>query len=185
MKNIKVASRYAKSLLKIAIEQNTVEDVYKDMQLITTVCSENKELTNLLDSPLIKSDKKQTVLDLIFQKQISKVSHSFIAIIIAKKREGALVDIVNAFIKEYKLHKNITIASVTSAIPLVQTQKDIIIHLLKKQFSTTIELQEIVNKDIIGGMVVKVGDKQIDESIKRKLINLKMTLGNNAYVKAF
>lgn len=183
MRDIKVASRYAKSLLGIAIEENKLEELHNDMQLINKVCNENRELELLLKSPIVKTDKKEAILEEIFSKNISQITKSFVSIILRKKREGLLPDISNAFIDAYKAHKNITTATVTSAVNLSNQQKETIVKLLEKQGKENIELVEVVNEDIIGGIILRVGDKQVDESIKRKLINLEMEFSENPYIK--
>lgn len=186
MRDIKVASRYAKSLLLIAIEENSLEELHNDMQLVNDVCSNNNDLVLLLKSPTIKSDKKKAILDTLFTNQISKIAASFISIIITKKREGLLGDIAAAFVDTYKLHKNIKTAQVTSAIALTKEQKEKVIALLSStNNSSAVDLNEVVDPTIIGGMILRVGDKQIDESIKRKLMNLEMEFDENPYVKEF
>ncbi|MGB0887657.1 MAG: ATP synthase F1 subunit delta [Vicingaceae bacterium] len=183
MRDIKVASRYAKSLLKIAIDENSLEDLHKDMVLVNDVCVNNKELTLLLQSPIIKTDKKTAIMNEIFGGKISQIATSFIAIIISKKREGILGDIAASFIETYKNHKNIKTAQVTSAVPLSQDQKDKVVAMLKASSKTeVVDLNEIIDPTIIGGMIVRVGDKQIDESIKRKLTNLEMEFDDNLYI---
>ena len=185
MRDIKVASRYAKSLLNIAIEEKALKEVHADMQLINDVCNNNHDLELLLKSPIVKPDKKSAILSEIFGKQVSKISNSFIAIILTKKREGLLADIANAFIDTYKNHNNITTASVTSAQPLSKDQKAKVVALLEGQGKQNVELKEIVNADIIGGLILRIGDKQVDESIKRKLNNLEMEFDENPYIKEF
>lgn len=185
MRDIKVASRYAKSLLKIAIDENILEDLHKDMQLVNDVCNNNPDLVLLLKSPIVRIDKKTTILDEIFGKHISQISSSFISIILTKKREGLLADISDAFIDIYKTHKNITTATVTTAVPLSKEQKSKIIALLGKEGKSDVDLKEVVDADIIGGMVLRIGDKQVDESIKRKLKNLEMEFDENLYIKEY
>jgi len=183
MRDIKVASRYAKSLLGIALEQNSLEDVHNDMQLIYNVCSENRDLEILLKSPIVKTDKKSAILTEIFGKKISKISNTFLSIILMKKREAIIADIATAFIDIYKTHKNIATASVTTAVTLTKEQRTNIINLIKSQGKESVDLTEIINPDIIGGMIIKVGDKQVDESIKRKLTNLEMEFEDSSYVQ--
>lgn len=188
MRDIKVASRYAKSLLKLAIEVKSLEEIYADMQLIHQVCNENRELVLLLKSPIIKQDKKQAILDAIFGEKLSKTSATFMKLIISKKRGRILSDIAASFIDSYKNYKHIKTAQVTSAVVLSKTQKENIITILKsgsKDNTNTYELIEVVDESIIGGLIVRVGDKQIDESIKRKLTNLEMEFEKNPYVKDF
>lgn len=102
MADIRVSSRYAKSLLSLAVEQNCLEQVAKDMHFIEKVISENKPLLLLLKSPIIKTDKKISILSEIFEKNISAVSFSFIKIIARKKREVILQNIASSFNAQYK-----------------------------------------------------------------------------------
>jgi len=186
MRDIKVASRYAKSLLKIAIDENALEELHNDMKLVNNVCSTNADLVLLLKSPIVKSDKKSEILNAVFNKQLSKIANTFITLIITKKREGILGDIAASFIDIYKHHINIKTAIVTSAIPLSKSQKESVIAILKSSKETaSVDLKEIVDENILGGMILRVGDKQVDESIKRKLMNLEMEFDENPYIKEF
>lgn len=178
MRDIKVASRYANSLLKIAIEENSLEDLHKDMLLVHDICTKNNDLVLLLRSPIVKSEKKKSIVDAVFSNHLSKISNTFISLIITKKREGLLSDIASSFIDVYKHHKKIKSATVTSAVALSKEQKNSITAILNSSKETEgVDLTEIVNPEIIGGMIIRVGDKQIDESIKRKLTNLEMEFG--------
>lgn len=185
MRDIKVASRYAKSLLGISVEQKQLEEVYKDMQMISSICSQSRDLRLLLKSPIVKSDKKQAILNEIFGKGISQISAAFVSIIINKKREGLLEDIANAFIEAYKVHHNITTAMITSAVELSKAQKESIVKLVKSQGKENVELKEVVNSDIIGGLIIRIGDKQVDESIRRKLVDLEMEFDDNPYIREY
>ncbi|MBW6484149.1 MAG: ATP synthase F1 subunit delta [Vicingaceae bacterium] len=185
MLDIKVAPRYAKSLIDLGIEQNTLEHLYNDMQLIHQICKENPELVLLLKSPIVRSDKKESILKEVFFDSLSLTSTTFITLILKKKREAILDAIAKAFISQYKTHHNIKIAKVTTAIALNDVQKNKIISLLEKSEKATIELNEVVNPEIIGGMILRVDDRQIDESIKRKLNNLEMEFDDNPYVKEY
>jgi F-type H+-transporting ATPase subunit delta len=183
MKDIKVASRYAKSLLGIALENKCLEAVQQDMMMISRVSQENREFIALLKSPIVRGDKKLSIINLVF-KDINNISAAFIKIIVAKKREGLLVDIADAFQEAYKVHKNIKTAFVTSAIALTAEQKDKIKKLIGATYDSTIEFEEVIDESIIGGIILRVGDKQVDESIKRKIQNLVMEFDKNPYQKA-
>lgn len=185
MLDIKVAPRYAKSLLDLGIEQNILEQLYNDMQLIHLICKENPELVLLLRSPIVRSDKKESILKEVFFNNLSITSTTFITLIIKKKREAILYAIASAFVNLYKKHHNIKTAKVTTAVPLNETQRTKIVTLLEKSENATIELNEVVNPEIIGGMILRVEDRQIDESIRRKLSNLEMEFDDNPYVKEF
>jgi len=185
MRDIKIASRYAKSLLKISIEANALEELHNDMQLVNSTCLQSSDLTSMLKSPIVRTDKKLNILNEVFGKSVSNIAITFINLITTKKREGILGDIAASFLEAYKTHKNIGTATATTAIALSDEQKAIIVNLLTKEGYNNIELNEVVNPEIIGGMILRVGDKQVDESIKRKLTNLEMEFDENPYVREY
>ena len=185
MRDIKVASRYAKSLLHLAIEQNSLEEMHKDMSFIMNTCEESKELVLLLRNPIVKGDKKKAILDEVFGKNISKVTDAFIDIIVRKKREGILAEIAYSFLNLYKVYNGIETAHVTTAVPLPKELRDKIIEVVKSTGKSSIDLIEKVDPEIIGGLILRVGDQQVDESILSKIQQLEMEFSSNPYIKEY
>ena len=177
--------RYAKSLMSLATEKNVLDDVYRDMEVVASTVKENRDLELLLKSPIIKTDKKQSVLNDIFGSKTSELSKMFLTLISNRKREGIIGDIASAFIDLYKRSKNIIVAEVTSAVQLDAAQKEKIINLITGNNSASVEVVEKINPDIIGGFVVRVDDKQIDASILRELNDLKQEFSKNPYIAEF
>ena len=93
MNQSRVTIRYAKALLQLSIEQNSLEQSYNDMVLIDNVCSESKELSLLLKTPIVKTDRKLNILKQIFETKLGKISMMFVNIIANKKRESLLISI--------------------------------------------------------------------------------------------
>ncbi len=183
MREVRVSSRYAKSILDLAIEKNVLEDVHKDMVLIGDTCDNNKDLVLLLKSPIIKPDKKEAILREVFGSQVSDITMTFIDIIIRKKREYLLEGVAQSFEEKYRTYKDILTATVTSAIPLPSDTKDKVMKLVKETHDGDCELKELVDPDIIGGLIITIGDKQIDESIKRKIADLDKEFSRNEYIR--
>ena len=169
-----VASRYAKSLLDLAVEKGQLDVVYNDMLQIQSLCKECKELTLFLNSPIINSEKKVSTLKMVFDGKVSVMTSSFISLITVKHRESIIPQIASSFVELYKNHKNILTAIVTSATKLK------VLELVKTQLNGEIELQEKIDSTIIGGFILKIGDKQMDKSVSRQLANLKKELTNKA-----
>lgn len=182
MKGIRVSYRYAKSLLMLAKEQNFLEDAFRDMKLISDICAQNRDFVVLLKSPVIKSDKKVKIIHAVMGGKLSAITSGFITIITNHHREGLLVEISESFVHQYKEFKNIAVAEIISASPLDDAQRKKISDAVKKAIGKDVELKEKVNNDIIGGLVVRVGDKQFDGSILRKLKELKKDFSKNQYV---
>ena len=101
-----VAGRYAKSLMEIAQEKNSVDKVRGDMKLVEEVCKENHEFVLFLESPVIKTDKKLAVINSIFKGKVSETTLAFLNLITSKSRESILKEIAHAFGEQYKQNKN-------------------------------------------------------------------------------
>jgi F-type H+-transporting ATPase subunit delta len=175
-----VASRYAKSLLDLAVEKGQLEAVYNDMQQVKEVCEGSKEFISFLNSPIIKSDKKIATLKAIFEGKLNAITSGFLSIVTSKRRESIIPEMATSFIEQYRTHKNILTAVITSANGLDAATKQKALDLVKSQLNGEIELVEKTNADLIGGFVLKIGDKQLDKSVARQLSNLKKELTNKA-----
>lgn len=176
-----VANRYAKSLLELADEKGQLEKVYADMQFVQGVYNSSKDFVNFLNSPIIKTDKKLAVLKAVFGSNISEMSLNFFTILANKRREMYVGGIAKAFIAQYKEHKNITTAVITSAIVIDETIRAKVLELVKKSVKGEVELIEKTDKDLIGGFVLRIGDKQVDASISRKLNELRKSFSENPH----
>ncbi|MEM7162985.1 MAG: ATP synthase F1 subunit delta [Bacteroidota bacterium] len=185
MRPTRVANRYAKSLLHLAIDKNAQDAVFADMNTISDAIVDSRELDLLLKSPVIKSDKKEDILQQIFDGKVSEISAEFIRILVRKKREGIIEVIADEYENLYKSYKNITVAEVTSASKLDEALRAEIMAVVKKMAKNEVELKEIIDPDIIGGFIVKVGDQQVDASVIRKLTEYRKTFSKNPYIAEF
>ena len=107
MPNPRLAFRYAKSVLDLAIEKGKLEQVYADMELLQQICKGNPDFVNLLKSPVVKSDTKKKIVEAVTNGKISEITAAFNALLISKGRESNLPEITTAFISQYKEHKDI------------------------------------------------------------------------------
>lgn len=179
----KVARRYAQSLMGLALERNIAEKINNDMLLIANTCKENRELALLLKNPIIKTDKKEAIIRAIFSSKVDALTNSFMEIITRKSRESYLQEIANAFVSMFKDFKGIKTAYVTTAFPMDATLRNEVMNIVKRAKGDNAELIEKVDKDIIGGFILRIGDVQYDASISKKLIALKSEFDENLYVK--
>ena len=185
MKQSRVTIRYAKALLQLAIEQNILEQSYADMVLLDSVFKQNKDLSLLLKSPIVKTDQKLSIFKLIFDTKIGEVSMTFINIITTKKRESLLALIASSFISLYKEHNKIETASVITATPLDEILRAEVINYIKKHGNDNVELTEKVDKNIIGGAIIRMGDKQLDASVSKAISELRQSFNSNLYLQDF
>lgn len=181
----RISQRYAKSLIDLALEKGQLEQVYEDMQVVNAAIASNHDLAVMLKSPVIKTDKKQDVMKAIFGGNIGVITSSFIDIITRKHRESQLGAIAESFLAQYKNHKKILSAVITTAHGLDATTRAKVMEIVKGTTQSDVQLIEKINEDLIGGFVLRVGDKQVDASIIRQIRNLDRNFSENPYVKEF
>lgn len=175
MKGFKVAGRYAQSLLELAQEKDAIDAVLKDMTAFIDVANENRDFTAFLNNPIIKSDKKNAVLDKIFPS-FQEMSRKFTHLLTKNRREMLLPLIAEEFIAKVKAFRGIVPVALTSAHKLSDEVKSQILEKLNKAIEGDIELNENIDKDLIGGFVVRMGDTRIDASVSHQLQELKQRL---------
>ena len=185
MKQSRATLRYAKSLILISKEQNSLETSFNDMLLVSSVCSSNKDFVNLLKTPIVKTDLKIKILNELLAKSISDLTLSFIILIAKKKREILLPEIAECFIALYKNNKNIKEVSVVTAKPLDDDLRKEVMSYIEKQSNSKIELEEIIDESLIGGAIIRMDDKQLDASISSKLKSLKNQFSENLYIQNY
>jgi len=172
MSEIQVASRYAKSLIDLAEEQNVLEKVKADIEGVVRTLRENGELRAVLANPIVSPDKKFAVLNQIFGS-IEPMILAFFKIVVNKGRSGSLYDTARQFLEEYNMRKGIINATVISAAPLSEKNRQEITQVVEEATNGRVILETLVNPDLIGGFVLKVGDKQVDTTISGRLNRLK------------
>jgi F-type H+-transporting ATPase subunit delta len=179
----KIASRYAKSLLDLAIEQGRLEQVHNDMLYCHALLKASREFVLLLKSPLITADKKISIVHQLLGEKVNPLTLSFFDIMIRKGREAYLVDIVKAFKEQYNRKKEITPVKIKTAVQPDESFIHKVIEKLKKEAGLkNVEVNTEVNPDLIGGFVIQYEDKMIDASIAKNLKELKKELSDNKYI---
>lgn len=185
MFDYRIASRYGKSILDLAKERNELEKIHEEFQNFSATLQSSKELRNLLKSPIIPVDKKTKVMRAIFENNMGELSMAFIELVLKKKREAYLGDIAEYFHLLYNQEKSITMANVTSASPLTDTQRNHILKVIEEQIGQKVELKSKIDPKLIAGFVLNVGDKQIDASMANQINELRKEFKENPYVRKY
>jgi F-type H+-transporting ATPase subunit delta len=175
MKGSKIASRYATALLELSIEQNKVEQVLADMKYLLEVNNETRDFQLLLDSPIVKSDKKIAIFGELFG-QFEEISTAFVKLITTNRRENHLPSIADAFDLQVKEYKGIVPITIVSAKQLEDSTRRIILEKVEKSVTGQLEVTELIDESLIGGFIVRMGDKQIDASVASQFNELKQRL---------
>jgi F-type H+-transporting ATPase subunit delta len=176
MKVGQIAVRYAKALFLSAKEQGILDEVRKDMEMILATVSDFEEVKSLLESPVVDSRKKTGILVSLFEGKAGGLALDFIRLVTGNNREEYLAAICRHYIKLYKEEKGIKMASIETATPISKDIRQEMLGIITRAFKAEIELQEEVKKDLIGGFILRVEDKQLDSSVRGKLIRIKKEL---------
>lgn len=180
MAESRAAYRYVKSLLSLAVEKGVLETVHHDMQVITGICTTNREFVMMLKSPLIRHERKRAILEKMFMGKVDALTMSILDILTRKNRERLIPSIATEFHEAYNEHKGIGRATVSVASPLDKELRSVLETIVKKLSDRkTVEIDERVDESLIGGFVLNVGDRQIDASVKNKLKLLSLKLKEN------
>jgi F-type H+-transporting ATPase subunit delta len=172
MANSAIGYRYAKSLIQLATENNKIEEVYADMQKLLKLCLKVNDFRLLLQSPLVKTDKKISTFKTLLKGEVCDITDKFIVLLAKNKRESYLEKIAEEFIDQYKTKMNVSVVVITSAIMLDESTRKKLIKILTNHLKATIELQEKIDPKIIGGFVLTIGNRQADMSVLKQLKNL-------------
>jgi len=183
MLNPRLAARYAKSLIDLAIEKGQLEEVHNDILFLQQAFKSSRELVVMIKSPVIKADKKDKVLEAISAGKVSVIIATFNKLLLSKGREFYLPEILTAFIGQYKEYKGIQTVKLATAVPVSEEVKKAIMDKISAdKHLKNIELVTAVDESLIGGFVLEIGDELVDGSIAFDLKNIKKQFQNNDFI---
>ncbi len=186
MGSFRIASRYAKSLIQLAQENNVLEEVITDIKSIDNALATTPELRVFFKSPIINPEKKLAIVEKIFKGKSSDLVYKFLVLLVKKGRESHFHEVVSSFITQYNLLKRITPVRLITAVKLDSGLVETMITSLKtKEFLKEIELQVEVDESLVGGFILKYDDKMIDSSVRRRLEELHTIIEDNTYIKKY
>lgn len=170
----RVASRYARSLIELADEQQKLEQIHEDMLRFTKMLEVSHEFELLVKSPVVNADAKRRVFDALLKQSADQMTMQFLQIVLRKGRESLLPEIARAFIEQYKAIKGISTVYLRSAIPL----NDDVMAIIRQKLADSdlarqhVELVTETDPTLIGGFVLSYGDKLYDASVAYQLKKL-------------
>jgi F-type H+-transporting ATPase subunit delta len=168
-----VAGTYGDALFELAMEENRTDSLMQEILMLQTVLEENKDFEKILMHPEIPKEEKLQVIETVFKGRISDALTGFLKVVVTKERYKDLPDIFAYFIARVKEYKKIGVAQVTSAVPLGEDQKKRIEQkLLETTPYETMEIEYKVDESKIGGLMIRIGDRVVDSTIRSKLAHL-------------
>lgn len=175
----RIAVRYAKPILELAEEKKILDAVKADMESFKAVCDESKDFSLMLKSPIIPHLRKADILKKVFSGKVNALTLEAFDIITRKSRESLLEEIAEEFLHLYNVKKGLAEVSVTTSIELDADMRKAFEKLAKDITGKEPVLKEKVDPNIVGGYILKVGDRQIDDSVTGQLKELKLKFSKN------
>ena len=172
-----VSATYGEALFELAIEENKIDSLYDEAKAMLSVFSENEELNKLLTHPKVLKEEKIEFVEKVFKGRISETMLGFLVIVLKKDRQSDIEKIIKHFIGRVKEYKQIGVAYISSAKELDDAQKKKIEdRLLETTSYKEMEANYTVDESLIGGLVIRIGDRVVDSSIKTKLSAMRKDL---------
>ena len=172
-----VSKVYGDALFQAAEEKNCLDAIYEEVLALQTVFEENKELMQILNHPQVVKEEKLQIITNVFEGKVSGEMMGFLLTVVAKGRQNELPAMFGYFASLVKEARKIGTAYVTSAVELTQAQKT---QIKERLLATTqyveFEMNYEVDSSLIGGMIIRIGDRVVDSSIKTQLYELKKQL---------
>jgi F-type H+-transporting ATPase subunit delta len=181
MNGSRAAIRYAKAILSFALEQQKEVEVNNDMLLVANTIQQSEDLQLLLNSPVLKTELKKAALKEIFESKTTALTIGLINLLVDNQRLPILGEVAKKYTVIYDSLKGIEVAKVTTAVPLTEELNQ---QILKKVIEITgkkATIESIIDPDIIGGFILRIGDIQYDASIANKLELIKRTFENESF----
>jgi F-type H+-transporting ATPase subunit delta len=172
MAGARAAIRYAKAILSLATDQKTADVVSADMKLIANTIAENKDLSEALQSPVVPSTVKKSILLEVFKKS-NKTTLSLIDTLVANNRIDILEQVASKYNVLFDQSKGIELATVTTAIALTPDLKKKVLAKAKEISGKNVEVENIIDESILGGFILRIGDVQYNASVANQLSKIK------------
>ncbi|WGH74738.1 ATP synthase F1 subunit delta [Tenacibaculum tangerinum] len=182
MKEARTALRYAKAILNLAKDSGSEALVNDNMKLIVETIAESDDLQTMLKSPVIKAADKCNVLNALFGDKVNNIVKGLFNLLEENKRMIMLENIAKQYTVIYDSHKNMQVAKVTTAVALTKELEEKIQAKIVALTGNSASIENIVNPDILGGFILRVGDVQYDASISNQFNELRKEFDNGHYI---
>lgn len=174
-----VSKVYGDALFERVVEDGTVDAMYGEVSAVRQAVLDNEELLKLLNHPKVDNDEKVAIIEKIFKGRVSDNLCGLLVQMVKKCRQNELVPVFDYFISVVKEYKKIGVAEVSSASELTENQKERLVGRLKETTGyQSFEMHYHVDKSLIGGMKLQIGDRVVDSSIRTKLEHMSRSLLN-------
>lgn len=176
MRNTTLARRYAGALFETALIRDAVDAVEKDLGLVTESLHTMPQLRDAIAHPLIPADRKKRIAGSVFRESVQKLTLEFLGLLIDKRREEIIEEVESEYVRLANEHRRVQPVTVTSAVPLTPEEESALAAKLREFTGKDVEMQLGLDPDLIGGVLVQIGDTVMDGSVKGHLAALREKL---------
>ena len=172
-----VSKTYGDALFELALENNQLDSMFEEIEVVSKVISDYSDLTKLMNHPKIIKEEKIKLIEDIFTDKVSKELVGLMRMMVEKDHYNEINNVFSYFMDKVKEYKNIGTAYITSAMELTDDQKKAVeIRLLETTKYLQFEMHFDVDESLIGGMLIRIGDRVVDYTIKTNQSGLKREL---------
>ena len=175
-----VTRRYATALYEEADASGVLESVDDDVLMVRDSLDSNRELSLFLESPVIPAEKKETILQELLEERVHELTLRFLRLLVRKDRETLTEEILDQYQSLRDEQRGIVDATVRVARPLADEDRETIIETLEAETGKSVRLSVEEDADLIGGVVIRIGDRVFDGSVRNQLANLRDRLRKSA-----
>jgi F-type H+-transporting ATPase subunit delta len=175
-----IARRYANALYDEAADTGVLSDVDSDVSMLRDSLSNNDELSRFFENPVIPPEKKKSILDTLLDDRVCALTLQFLRFLIAKDRETLTSVVLDAYQNLRDEHKGVIDVEARVAQPLSDDDRDALKETLEEKTGKTVRLHEKHVPDLIGGIIIQIGDHVYDGSVRNKLSSLRSRLHQTA-----
>ncbi len=183
MNQSKISVRYSKAIFELAKEQNILDTIYSDFKLIQKSIEDNTDFYQIFTNPVIKIKDKIHLLKIVFETNVSILTLKFLNLLVENNRESYISDIARDFAGLYRKDKNIKEIVLTTATNIDKTIFDNFTNNVSRELNCKVEIRDEVKPDMIGGVVVRIDNMQLDMSVATQLKEIKTKLKSEKYLK--
>lgn len=171
-----VSKNYARALFDIAVEENRIEDIGEEIEAIVSIIKSEKSFYDFFVTPLVSKQEKIELVDKAFGGKVSKTAENFLKVLIENGRTGAIEATSTTYHKLKLDYFNMVEATAYTVVPMTDPQQQKLIEKLEKETGKKIIFKNEIDQSILGGMMIKIGEKEIDGTVLNRLKNLEAAI---------
>lgn len=172
-----LAGRYATALFELADGEKKLDDVANDLQQLGAMIDASEDLSRLIRSPIVSGDEQLAAMNALTEKaEFSPLTRNFVGVVAENRRLFALSDMIKSYQAQLASSRGEATAEVVSAQPLTDAQVKAVEDALKSAIGTKVQIEQRVDESLLGGLVVRVGSRMIDSSLKTKLQKMRLAM---------